>query len=146
MKNDFLAEQPEDVVTRYQKALKIVGVDDFLYTKVTDSDNVAVFKGTENLPEEFAESKDLKELLSYDFVPYLLIEERGMINWICVGSDFDYETSNDDLVDELTLPRRFEGGFYGVAHVRNIAHPEYGLEKGTISFAGFHEGFVRTDY
>lgn len=106
---EYLDHCADDVKERYQKALKVVGKDNFTYIKV-ELDNfeevtkMAVISGFENLPKKYQEDVKSEEWFKYGIVPYMLIEQNNQLNWLVVKSNADYETQDSDRVDKFTLP------------------------------------------
>ncbi len=146
---EYLDHCADDVKERYQKALKVVGKDNFTYIKV-ELDNfeevtkMAVISGFENLPKKYQEDVKSEEWFKYGIVPYMLIEQNNQLNWLVVKSNADYETQDSDRVDKLTLPRVIgDEEFWADAYVLNSNHLDYGYENGGINIVADKKGFVR---
>lgn len=145
----YLTYCADDVKERYQKALKVVGRNDFTYIKVEldgfdEVTKMAVVTGFGNLPQKYQDTIEAEEWFKYGIVPYMLIEQDNQLNWLVIKSNDDYETRNSELVDELTLPRVVgDEEFWADAYVLNLDHLDYGYENGGINIVADKKGFVR---
>lgn len=135
--------QPVDVIDRFRKALEILGKDDFTYT-VVNSDGTS--EVTVGFPEKFTDAEEFKKMLSYHTLPYAIIEQDNMLNWLVVNSNSNYETKNDLIADDLTLPKNNGGArFICEAEVKNFDHPEFGLDRGSIAVEINGDGLIRME-
>lgn len=146
---EYLGRCADDVRERYNKALKIIGKSDFTYSKVEldnfdEVKNMAVISGFDSLPKKYQDEPELQNLLKYGIVPYALIEQDDLLNWLVVKSNADFEMRDTARVDELTLPYRVsEDEFWADAYVLNLRHLDYGYDNGGINIVAEKHGFIR---
>lgn len=152
----YLNPEAQDALDTFDEALKVIGTDDFVYSKVKDfeeipgngnypsTSQVELYRGFDSVPERFRD--DIKELLKGNMVPYAVIDQGIFINYLVVDSDANYDDDFDykGLGRRYTLPRQNGMDFLGYAYVRNLDHPEYRLDHGNIGFANLGDVISRT--
>lgn len=143
----------EDDIDRYRRALEIVGLNDFTFSKVVDDSfpsipgngyypdekEFVIAEGFDNLPKGY--KNDIRKVLDRKSIPYLVIVQGDLINYLVVGTDCNYDLKGEA---DSTLPLSNGLDFVGYAYVRNISRPEYGLDHGNIGFANLGDGLSRT--
>lgn len=150
-----LSPEAKDAVENFKEALKIVGIDDFVYSKVKDfpeipgngvypySGQSELHKGLNSLPVKYQD--DLRKIFKDNAIPYVVIEQGDFVNYLVVNSDVNYEVRGSrGIARHYTLPQKNGMDFVGYAYVRNLAHPEYGLDHGNIGFANLGDAISRT--
>lgn len=156
---DRLKPSAQDALESFQAALKIIGTKDFVYSEVKDfpempgngvyphSEQVELHEGIDSLSEDY--QFDVVNLLHDNYAPYLVIKQGDFVNYLVVDSDVNYDLETPHgiargVARKLTLPRKNGMDFIGYAYVRNLAHPEYGLDHGNIGFANLGDAISRT--
>lgn len=154
-----LKPSAKDAIESFKEALKIIGSKDFVYSEVSDfpempgngvypnSEQVKLYKGFNSLPEDY--QVDLAKLFDDNYVPYLVIKQGDFVNYLVVDSDVNYDIETPHgvvrgVARRYTSPRKNGMDFLGYAFVRNLAHPEYGLDHGNIGFAVLGDVISRT--
>lgn len=145
----YLDHCANDLKERYQKALKIVGKKDFTYSKVEldsfdEVTSMAVVSGFGNIPKKYQEDPELDIWFKYGIAPYALIEQGGLLIWLVVRSNADFEMRDSRRVDELTLPRQITSEeFWADVEVYNFDHPDFGYDSASVNVVAEKHGFVR---
>ena len=153
-----LRPSAKDVIESFQEALKIVGIKDLVYSEVKDfpempgngvyprSEQVSLHEGFDSLPDDY--KFDLINLVDDNYVPYVVIKQGDFVNYLVVSSDVNYDVGINDkrksMRKRYTLPTKNGIDLIGYACVRNLAHPEYGLDHGKIGFANLGDVISRT--
>lgn len=146
---NYLSHCTNDLKARYWKALDIVGQKDFTYSKVEldgfeEVTNMVVVTGFGNMPKKYQEDHELDKWFKYSIVPYGLIEQDGLLIWLVVRSNADFEMRDSARVDELTLPHKItDEEFWADVEVYNLNHPDYGYDSGSVNIVAEKHGFIR---
>lgn len=146
---NYLGHCDDDLKKRYRKALETVGKKDFTYSKVEldsfdEVTKMAVITGFDNMPKKYQEDHELDKWFKYGIVPYALIEQNGLLIWLVVRSNADFEMRDSRRVDELTLPRQITSEeFWADVEVYNLNHPDFGYDSASVNVVAEKHGFVR---